>query len=273
MMSEQASLKHVPFPDLLLQVTNSNLTKGTIDLKTANFHPHFDQAEATITGNPTGIAAPFGNGLRVTTADRILYKFPVSAPWPCPFLIAKCPSGVTFSFWIRRNYVKSGTQKYYARFGNVFTIYAPKNSKNNVITMRWNLKNVCFWYGYMALPSDQWNLVAWVVNETHHRMYLNGVGKATKRRVLKAPFNMPSNVKNDLHISTTNRFLRTNFSVGPIRIWAGRMSPVYMWRQFQEGLTDQSDKWSSFRNERMHLWISLDISGVQWPGIFFTSMD
>ena len=228
-----------------MQIPNSDLTEGTISLKTPDFQPHFDQAEVTLTGNPTSIAAPFGIGLHLTEArDRIIYKFPVSKPWPCPFNIAECPTGITGSFWFRRNYVKAGTAKRYVRFGSVFTIYAPTNSKRSVITWRWNLEGRGGWYGFMAIPSGEWSLVAWVMNKTHNVRYLNGVGQKPQ---LKTPVNLTATIDNELHISDTNRFRSSNFSVGPIRIWAGRLSPVYMWRTFQEGLPDQNENWCSFR--------------------------
>ena len=196
-------------------------------------------------------AAPYGNGLRVTTADRVVYKFPVSEPWPCPFNIAECSAGISGSFWLRRNYMsKKESMELYVRFGNVFTIYAPPRSGNSVISWIWGLEGEGNWYGFMGIPSGEWNLIAWMMNDTHTVRYLNGVGKSPQ---LKLQINLTANINNELHISSTNRFLRSNFSVGPIRIWAGRLSPVYMWWLFQEGLPDRDENWHRYRNERMIL--------------------
>ena len=93
----------------------------------------------------------------------------------------------------------------------------------------------------MAIPSGEWSLVAWVMNNTHNVRYINGVGNDPQ---LKTPVNLPATINNELYISDRNRFHSSNFSVGPIRIWAGRLSPVYMWRLFQEGLPDQNENWS-----------------------------
>ena len=233
--------------ELLVQIPNSNLTEGPTNLKTHDFQPHFDQAEIAITGYPTDVAAPFGNGLYVATADQVLYEFPVSEPWPCPFNISECPTGVIVSFWFRRNYEESSIQKHFVRFGNVFRVYASQNHKNSVITMRWSPEGNGNWYGYMPIPSGEWNIVAWVMNDTHTVGYLNGT---RRRTVPKGNANSTVNINNVLYLNGPERFQRGNFSMGPIRIWAGRVSPVYIWQLFQEILPDQDKNWSSFRNDR-----------------------
>ena len=228
------------FSDLLLQIPNSNLTEGTINLNTSDLQPYFDQAEVTIIGNPTIAVAPLGNGLHVTTDDRVVYKFPVSKPWPCPFDIAECPTGITVSFWFRRNYVMTSTQKDFFRFGKVFRIYTPHGHKYSVISMRWFIEGNSYVYGYSRILSGKWNLVSWVINNTHTISYVNGVRKHIGQRNIDT-WTVNVNINNELYVGGANRALRANFSVGSLRLWAGRMSPVYMWRQFQEGLPDQNE--------------------------------
>ena len=239
-MPEEATMKNILLSDLLVQTSNSNLTEGAINLKTPNFHPHFDKAEVTIIGNPTSVAAPLGNGLHVTNEDGVVYTFPVSKPWPCPFDIAECSTGITVSFWFRRNYVVTTTQNHFVRFGNVFMIYAPRDHKYSVITMRWYNGNG-YWYGYTGIPSGKWNLVASVINDTHIVGYLNGLRKKAGRKLAAMS---TVDINNELYVSNPNRFIRSNFSVDPIWIWDGRLSPVYNWRLFQKILPDQDENWS-----------------------------
>ena len=76
----------------------------------------------------------------------------------------------------------------------------------------------------------------WIVNHTHNIGYLNGI-KVNIR--LKENRGFPSTISNEIHISTNGN--AGSFAVGQMRLWAGRKSPVFMWRLFQGGLPDYDE--------------------------------
>ena len=75
--------------------------------------------------------------------------------------------------------------------------------------------------------------------------YVNGLKTVQK---LKETRNKPSDIKNEVYF---NQNLNAgNFSVGPIQLWAGGKSPVFIWRLFQEGLNDYDENW-----ELLSMWL------------------
>ena len=226
-MSISGLLIHIPF---------SNLTKANASSNISDLQPHFNQFYAMISGNPTTISSPVGNGMCFTEEDHVVYKFPVSDPWPCPFYIKECPTGFTLSFWFRWEYVLSTYYRMYATFGNTLKIYRGPNVKNNRIDLRLNADQKFSWYFGVRLEPGKWNLVMWMVNDTHSVGYLNGLKQLTRKMDLK---NKPSDITNEVLINPN--FNAGNFSMGQMQIWSGRKSPVFIWRLYQEGLLDIDD--------------------------------
>ena len=221
---------------------NSNVTGGNFTLSKPYMLPNFIEAEVSVAGKPTIIASPVGNGIRFTNEDHIVYKFPVSEPWPCPFNITQCLTGFTMSFWFRWEYVISSYYRYYMTLGSTFSVYRPKTVTENTISMKWNADGKFSWYHGSFGNPGKWNLITWKVNRTHSVGYLNGLKWHIVRQ--RKTRNIPSDISNELHFN--KNFNAGNFSVGPMQLWASGKSPVFIWRLFQEGLDDYNKKWLLF---------------------------
>ena len=219
------------FPDLLLHLPNSNLTCGNITLTKSDLQPFFDHFNVILTGAPSIVASPVGNGIHLTTDDRAAYYFPVSEPWPCPFDITQCPSGITLSFWFRWDNLVSSYYRYFVSMGNTFLVYRQKNDLKPNLNLRWNVGKQFSWYNSINMKPGEWHLLTWMVNHTHSVGYRNGKKGKTRLKEISGRDEIKSN---ELNI---NRYLNTgNFSIGPIQVWSGRKSPVFIWRLFQEGM-------------------------------------
>ena len=205
-------------------------------LITPNIHPLFNQTEVTIIGNPIIITSPVGYGIRIADNDKIIYKFPVSEPWPCPFDVNQCPIGFTLSFWFRWEYIVSSYYRYYITLGNAFMVGRAPTHTSHMLQMRWNVDAEFTWYNALRVTPGEWNLMMWIVNHTHSTAYLNGIKVKTR---LKAKRVFPSTISNEIHINTNSN--AGNVAVGQMRLWAGRKSPVFMWRLFHEGLPDYDE--------------------------------
>ena len=205
-------------------------------LSTPDFQPFFNQTEVTAIGNPVVVTSPVGSGIRIADKGKIIYKFPVSEPWPCPFDIHQCPDGFTLSFWFRWRYVVSNYDRHYITLGNAFMVSRPQNSTDNLLQMRWSVDRGFSWLTGLQVIPGEWNLMMWMVNHTHSIGYLNGIKVETW---LKTNSGFPSNISNELHINTNRN--AGSFAVGQMLLWAGRKPPVFMWRLFQEGLPDYDE--------------------------------
>ena len=77
----------------------------------------------------------------------------------------------------------------------------------------------------------------WMVNHTHSVGYLNGIKVQTRLKEKRVSLN---DISDEIHINTNGN--AGSFAVGQMRLWAGRKSPVFMWRLFHEGLSDYDEK-------------------------------
>ena len=216
---------------LLIWLPTCNSTNGIIDFNTSKLHPILDEVDVTIMGNPTVVPGPVMNGIRLTAGDRVLYKFSVSPPWPCPFDINQCPTGFTLSFWLRWKYVVNPHFSMYIQLGNTLQIYRWERDTKKHISLRWNLHWRFSWYFGTYIVADEWILLTWMLNHTHSVGYLNGLKRYTQ---LKENRRQVVSISNELHINPRGN--AGDFSIGPIQVWSGRKSPVFLWRLYQEGL-------------------------------------
>ena len=198
--------------------------------------PFFKQTEMTVIGNPIIVTSPIGSGIHIVDNGKIIYKFFVSVPWPCPFDISRCPNGFTLSFWYRWEYVVSNYYSHYVTLGNTFTVNRPPNEPNDVMQMRWNVDRKFSWFTGLPVITGKWNLMMWMVNRTHNIGYVNVIKFETR---LKEERRRLVNISDELHINTNRN--AGSFTVGQMRFWAGHKSPVFMWRLFQEGLPDYDE--------------------------------
>ena len=167
-----------------------------------------------------------------------MYKFPVSQPWPCPFDMNQCLAGFTLSFWFKWDYIVSGYYRYYITLGDTSSVYRARDVTKNVVSLRWIADGIFSWfYGSKGKPGE-WNLITWKVNHTHSVGYLNGLKRFEKP---KKQFSGLSKIDNELHFNKNRN--AGNFSVGPMQLWAGGKSPVFIWRLFQEGLGESDKNW------------------------------
>ena len=217
--------------DLLIHIDTSKLTEGNTTRSTSELQPHFNQIEVITTGNPETVDCPVGNGIRFTNEARVIYRFTVSKPWPCPFNINQCPTGFTLSFWFNWDYIVSSYYRNYINLGKTFSLYRANDFTKVLVSLRWLVDDTFSWYYPSKGNAGEWNLITWRINHTHGVGYLNGFKKFEKP---KKNYNSPSDIDNELYF---NKNLNTgNFSMGPMQLWAGGKSPVFIWRLFQEGL-------------------------------------
>ena len=168
--------------DFLLHIPNSNLTPGNLTLANSDLRPFFDSTEVIITGNPRVVGSPIGNGIRLTREDRIAYKFPVPEPWPCPFYINQCLTGIMLSFWFRGENVISNNYRVYISLGNSFLVYKPRTNTPSKVHLRWNVDNQFSWYSSVNIKPDQWHLITWIVNHTNSVVYKDGLKYSTRTK-------------------------------------------------------------------------------------------
>ena len=247
MMSLQLIYEILSISEILLYITHSNITDGNISLATRDVRPLFDRSLVTITGSPEAVVSPVGPGIRLTKKDQIEYNFPVSKPWPCPFNIKQCSTGITLSLWFRWSYVVTAFQKRYVSLGRCFYLYRAERIKDNLIGLRWNddRETANSWYGGFFVTPGKWTHITWVVNQTYAVWYRDGKKGSSRRK-----HNMPRlrcSVGKKLKFNA--KLDKGDFSLGPIQLWAGRKSPVFIWRLFQEGLSEYSEDWLSNCNE------------------------
>ena len=216
-----------------MRLQNSNLTDGTLSLNSHGMEPLFNQAEVVITGTPSVVTSPVGKGIHFTDRDGVCYKFSVSEPWPCPFDINECTTGLVLSIWFRWEYVVSNYYRIYITLGGAFKVYRASTITSDVVSLRWYFNRKYSWFSSFRLVPGKWHLIMCMVNNTHSVSYLDGLKTKTLQKEVR---NIGSVMTNDLHF---NRNLDAgNFSVGQIQLWSGRRSPVFMWRLYQEGLPD-----------------------------------
>ena len=200
--------------------------------------PLFNEAEVITIGRTKVIDAPVGIGIRYTKRARTVYKFPVVEPWPCPFDISQCSSGLTLSLWFNWDYVVSSYYRYYINLGAGLSVYKASAQTKVVISLRWVSRHKESWYYGSEGAAGKWNLITWKLNNTHTVGYLNGFKKfeKTKRRLKRIPAGV---IDNELHFNSRRN--AGKFSVGPMHVWAGSKSPVYTWRMYQDGLNGHNE--------------------------------
>ena len=219
--------------DLLLHITYSNLTEGNETPPIPDLRPLFEETGVILTGDPTTIACPVGKGIRLTNNDHTIYKFSVSNPWPCPFNINQCLNGFTLSFWFQWHYYIISNTVYYITLGTTFRVYRPSTAEWNLISLRWNVARKFSWFCGLFIDPNEWTLITWKVNNTDSVCYVNGLKYFEKSKERR---NFRSGIINKLHFNENRD--AGNFSVGPIQMWAGGKSPVFIWSMFQLGLDD-----------------------------------
>ena len=225
----------------MLHIHDYNTTEENTNLKRNKLQPLFNYAEVDLTGNPTLVDSPVGNGIQFTNDDHIGYKFNVSEPWPCPFDINQCFAGFTMSVWFKWEYVVSSYYRYYITLGDTFKVYRASDTTQSVISLRWNVDGQFTWFCGSEGNPGKWNLITWKINHTQTVCYLNGLKDYEKVKEMR---DYPSYISNEIHF---NKNLNAgNFSVGPLQLWAGGKSPVFILRLFKEGLTEHDDNWHSF---------------------------
>ena len=224
------------FSDLLLHLPTSILTEGNISLSTPEYQPLYDQAEVIITGNPTTVRSPVGNVIFFTSEIQLVYKVNVAQPWPCPFDFHQCSTGVTIGFWFWWNSIDMSKKRYVISLSRVFHFFKDKKGIH-AFNIRAN-DDTGTWYGATILAPGKWSYVMWMINGTNYVRYVNGSKGKTGP---KGPNTVAMQYDNRWKI---NPGLETgNFSLGPIQVWSGRKSPVFMWRLFQDGLPDYEENW------------------------------
>ena len=213
-------------------------------LNTADPRPLYNQAEINITGNPTTTICPVGNGIQFADEDHVVYKFPVSEPWPCPFDINNCSTGFTLSFWFKWDYIVRSYFRFYISLGDTFSLYRARAVTASVVSLKWKADGKFAWFYAARCYPNRWNLITWKVNHTHSVGYRNGL--KIVERLKNPPKVLTSGITSELHL---NKNLNAgNFSVGPMQLWAGGKSPVFIWRLFQEGLKDYGKNWEFLCN-------------------------
>ena len=226
-----------------MHIPNSNLTAGKVNLSPTGLQAIYNEAEVVITGNPTIVASPVGNATRLTPADRVQYLFPASAPWPCPFDINKCPSGITMSLWFRWEYFAIVPRhRWFISLGSSMYLYRPNKVYSNLLSLRWVVDTRTLLYGGFHVTPGEWTHMLWVVNTTHYAFYINGL-KVITRTALSKRFARGLGRK----LSLNEALDMGTFSVGQINLWAGRRSPVFMWRLYQDGLRSHDGYWIAYR--------------------------
>ena len=224
-----------------MHIPNSNITEGKVKLSTTHLQSFYNEADVFITGNPTAVTSPIGNGTRLTPNDRVRYMFPVSAPWPCPFDINQCPNGVTLSIWFRWEYfVIILQQRRFVSLGNCMYLYRPNKVNNSLLSLRWVVNTRKLLYSGFSVTPGKWTHILWVVNTTHAVWYMNGL-KGNIKAVLNKQ--LPRGLGRKL--SFNEALDMGTFSIGALNMWAGRRSPVFMWRLYQEGLQNRDERWIS----------------------------
>ena len=221
-----------------MHISHSSLIDGHVNLNTHGMKPLFNQAAVAITGTPSVVITPVGNGIRFTDSDRVSYTFPVSEPWSCPFDINECTTGLILSFWFRWEYVISSYYRNHITLGKSFHVIRPPNEIDNWIALRWKVGREFSWYNGYALVPDQWHLVMWMLNHTHSVSYLDGLKSKARRKETQVR-DSAIEIVNELHFNTNLN--AGGVSVGQIQLWSGRKSPVFMWRLYHEGLPDHND--------------------------------
>ena len=102
-----------------------------------------------------------------------------------------------------------------------------------------SVKNTGSWFGTTKLVPGKWNIVMWLMNDTHYVHYVNGIKTQIKPIGPALAYYVDTQADNEWRIN--QNLDAGNFSVGPIEVWFGRKSPVLMWRFYQQGLPDYDE--------------------------------
>ena len=114
--------------------------------------------------------------------------------------------------------------------GSVFYVYRPGMSSQ--LRFRWNTHKEYSWFNSIMIPVNEWVHIVMIRNDSHIISYYNGgfhrvrVRETSWRSVV-----MTNEIK----------FLDPrpgNYSVGRLAFWSKRVSPVFVWRLYEEGLPD-----------------------------------
>ena len=213
---------------LLISVPVTNKSEANITFGNHETQPLFNKGDVVVTGSPRVVQGPFGNAVSCTKLDRVVYRFDVVEPFPCPFDILQCRSGFTMSFLIHLKNATMGNYRNYLKMGNSIIV------KKNVIPhlVRFNmLADNYKWYNEVIV-SGEWDHIAVIWKPTGSLSYVNGQKISKHARHYSG---VSASVSKELQFSDSNP---GEFSIGKVQLWSGVKPPVFIWRLYQEGLVE-----------------------------------
>ena len=216
------------FSDLRLQILHANGTHHNTTAEYSGLESSILHDEMVIFGNPMVVKSPVGTGIRCTAQDGVVIRYLLSDPLPCPFNITRCGVGLSFSMWFRGEKTTFTRYKNYIKMDNVFCVYRPGMSSQ--LRFRWNTHKEHSWYNSIMIPVNEWVHVVLIRNDSHTISYYNGGFRGARARETSGRSVV---MTNEIKIADPRP---GNYSVGRLAFWSRRVSPVFVWRLYQEGL-------------------------------------
>ena len=215
---------------LLLRLLDLNETSDDTILELRGSQPYLSDEERVIVGNPKVVQSPVGYGIRCTTTDHVIFRYPVTDPMPCPFNIAECQEGFTLSLWFRWEKTAYTGYNEYIRIGGAFSMNRlPLKPRIDFSWYALMIKKYR-WWNTITVPENEWVHVALIWNITHTVSYLNG------EKSLEFPrrtTTISAAIGHEIRLVHVKPAI---YSLSGLRFWSGRASPVFIWRLYQEGL-------------------------------------
>ena len=215
---------------MLLQILHINGTSDDTTLQHRGLQPSIPYSERVTIGNPRVVQSPVGYGMRFTAHDRVVFRYPVTDPIPCPFNITQCTEGLTLSLWLRGE-IMSNEYKTYINIGSAFYMY--RVPMQNRMDFSWYTHKEYRWWNTIIFPENEWVHVALIWDMTHTVSYLNG---EKYREVARQSSTLSAVIGHEVRLFDSRP---GNYSVGGLHFWSGRASPVFIWRLYQ-GLPDSA---------------------------------
>ena len=218
-----------PITGLLLSVPASNKSEANVIFGKHKLQPLYHRGDVTVTGYPRVVKGPFGSAISLTKLDRVVYRFDVSEPFPCPFDILQCQDGFTLSLWIQLKNVTQGLHRVYLKLGNNVILkkyIAPHVVRFNALADNYK------WYNEVYV-AEKWIHIAVIWKLTESFSYMNG-----QKMFKYAPGNPDISVVSNNELQFSSDSNPGDFSIGNVELWSGAKSPLFIWRLYQEGLLD-----------------------------------
>ena len=114
--------------------------------------------------------------------------------------------------------------------GNVFYLYRPGMVSR--LRFIWYTHKEYSWFNSMNIPVDEWVHIVLINNDSHIISYYNGGLRGVRARKTSG---------RSIVVTNEIKFLDPrpgNYSVGRLAFWSRRVSPVFVWRLYQEGLLE-----------------------------------